>query len=129
MKTISILLALVNSLAASLVIAASLPTIQLLRPAASLWNAAKVTAGIGIIAAGILTWFCACGFTSRPQVILLTSLFLVVLGTAAAVWTIHLGLVRGNLEDQMLLFGGSLAIQGTLSIWGLVIAGDEPISP
>ena len=47
MKTISILLALLNSLAAGLVVAASLPAIQILRPASSLWNATKVLAERG----------------------------------------------------------------------------------
>jgi len=60
MKTVSILLALVNSLAASLVFAASLPVIQILRPTVSLWYVTKVSASITVILAGILTWVTAC---------------------------------------------------------------------
>jgi hypothetical protein len=56
---------------------------------------------------------------------LLAGLFLVVLGTASAVWTIHLGLVSGNIKDDMFVYGGSLIVQGTLSIWSLLLAEDK----
>jgi hypothetical protein len=123
MKTISILLALVNSLAASLVVAASLPAIQILRPASSLWNATKVMASAAVITAGILTWIAAGRTTTNPNLMLLTGLFLVTLGTASAVWTIHLALISGTVKDHMFLFGGSLMAQGTASIWNLIPAG------
>ena len=112
MKTISILLALVNSLAAGLVVAASLPAIQILRPASSLWNATKVIASGAVIIAGILTWVAAGHATTSPNLILLTGLFLVALGTASAVWTIHLALVSGAIHNSMFLYGGSLMVQG-----------------
>ena len=125
MKTISILLALVNSLAAGLVIAASLPAIQILRPASSLWNATKVAVSIGIIGAGILTWIAA-GRPTNQRIVLLTGLFLVALGTASAVWTIHLALTSGSLKDHMFLYGGSLTVQGASSIWNLLPDGRGP---
>ncbi len=125
MKTVSILLALVNSLAAALVIAASLPAIQILRPASSLWNATKVMASVCIITAGVLTWFAAGHFTNQ-HLMLLTGLFLVALGTASAVWTIHLALVSGILKDHMFLYGGSLMAQGAASIWNLLQAAGRP---
>ncbi|MBI3739478.1 MAG: hypothetical protein HY258_10570 [Chloroflexi bacterium] len=121
MKTISILLALVNSLAAGLVIAASLPAIQILHPASSLWNATKVMASLGVIVIGVLTWIRAGRLGSDP-IFLLAGLFLVALGTACAVWTIHLGLVNGILKNQMFLYGGSLMMQGASSIWSLLPA-------
>ena len=124
MKTISILLALVNSLAAGLVIAASLPAIQILRPALSLWNAAKVAASVCIITAGILTWFAA-GRTTNQNLVLLAGLFLVALGAASAVWTIHLALISGDIKDHMLLYGGSLMAQGSTSIWNLLPTDKE----
>ncbi len=123
MKTISILLALMNSLAAGLVITGSLPAIQILRPASSLWNATKVAFSLGIITAGILTWVAA-SRTTNPALILLVGIFLVALGTASAVWTIHLALVSGDIKDHMILFGGSLMAQGTASIWNLLPAGN-----
>ncbi len=122
MKTIAILLALINSLAACLVIAASLPSIQILRPAASLWNAAKVAVGIGIIVAGILTWVAAARATNQ-QFVFLAGLFLVSLGTASAVWTVHVALSSGNIKDYVFLFGDSLMAQGAASLWNLLMAG------
>ncbi|HEX2697955.1 MAG TPA: hypothetical protein VHM28_09615 [Anaerolineales bacterium] len=122
MKTISILFALVNSLAAGLVIAASLPAIQILHPAASLWNMTKVSASIVVIAAGILTWIAASRATN-PNLMIVAGLFLVVLGTASAVWTIHLALISGDIKDHMFLFGGSLMAQGASSIWNLLLEG------
>ena len=120
MKTISILLALVNSLAASLVVAASLPAIQILRPASSLWSVTKVTASIAVITAGILTWIAVARTKTSPNLVLVTGLFLVAIGTASAVWTIHLALVSGASKDHMFLYGGSLMAQGCASIWNLL---------
>jgi len=50
-------------------------------------------------------------------------LFLVALGTASIVWTLHLALVRGDIEFFMVLYGGSLAVQGMASLFGF--AGDS----
>ena len=125
MKTISILLALVNSLAAGIVIAASLPSIQISQPASSVWTATKVAFSIGIIAAGIVTWIAA-GRSTSQNLVLLMGLFLVALGTASAVWTIHLALNGGNLKDHMFLYGGSLVAQGASSIWNLLPAARPP---
>lgn len=122
MKTIAILLALINSLAAGLVIAASLPSIQILRPASSLWNASKVALSIGIIACGILTWVAAARATNQ-QLVFMTGLFLVALGTASAVWTIHMALSSGAVKDYIFLYGGSLTAQGAASLWNLLNAG------
>jgi hypothetical protein len=125
MKTISILLALINSLGAGIIIAASLPAIHLLRPASSLWNATKVASAIGIIGAGILTWIAASRSTNS-HLVLLTGLFLVSLGTASAVWTIHLALSSGNIKDHIFLYGGSLMAQGATSLWSLLATPRGP---
>ncbi len=124
MKTISLLLALVNSLAASLVIAASLPAIQILRPASSIWNATRVAVSIGIIGAGILSWVAA-GRDTNQGLLLLTGLYLVAVGVASAVWTVHLALGSGHIQDPMLLYGGSLFLQGAVSIWDLLLPGQD----
>ncbi len=125
MKTISILLALINSLAAGIVIAASLPAIQVLRPAASMWNATKVALSVGIIGAGILTWIAA-GRSTDQHLVFIMGLFLVALGTASAVWTIHLALSSGTIKDHMFLYGGSLMAQGASSLWNLLSAARSP---
>jgi hypothetical protein len=124
MKTISILLALINSLAAGLVIAASLPAIQILRPASSLWNATRVAVSIGIIGAGIVSWVAA-GRATNQGLVLLTGLYLVAVGTASAVWTVHLALGSGRIQDHMFLYGGSLVLQGASSIWDLLLPGRD----
>jgi hypothetical protein len=124
-KTIAILLALINSLAAGLVIAASLPAIQLLRPATSMWNAAKVAFSIAIIGAGILTWIAACRLINLG-LMFVTGLFLVALGTASAVWTIHLAITSGSVKDHLFLYGGSLLMQGASSLWNLLRNGRPP---
>jgi hypothetical protein len=55
--------------------------------------------------------------------VLLTGLFLVALGTASAVWTVHIALVSGDIHNSMFLYGGSLIAQGTTSVWNLLSAG------
>ncbi len=125
MKTISILLALINSLAAGVVIAASLPSIQVVRPAAALWSAVKVACSAGIISAGILTWIAATRATNH-HLLFIAGLFLVTLGTASGVWTIHLALRSGRIEDSMFLYGGSLLVQGASSLWNLLPPGKTP---
>jgi hypothetical protein len=126
-KTISILLALVNSLAAGLVIAASLPAIQILHPASSLGQATRVIASVGVIVTGILTWIAACRAINQGM-LFLAGLFLVALGTASAVWTIHVALTSGALKDHMLLYGGSLVAQGAASLWNLLSSTRPPAS-
>ncbi len=125
MKTISILLALVNSLAAGLVITSSVTQVETVRQAASLWLLTKVLSNLGVIASGILIWVAA-GRTTRQGLIVMASLFLVALGTASSVWCIHLALVNGVLKDAMLLYGGSLMAQGSSSIWAAVPSGQNP---
>jgi hypothetical protein len=50
---------------------------------------------------------------------LFTGLLLVLLGTGSAMWGLHLTLVSGDVKNVMILFGGSLVIQGIASIVGL----------
>jgi hypothetical protein len=121
MKTISILLALMNSLAAGLVIVSSVPAIQPLHVSSAIWQLAKIFVAMLITAAGILTWIAASRSTTNPNLILLSGLFLVALGSASAMWTVHIALVSGHIRDYMLLFGGSLIVQRALSIWDLIL--------
>ncbi len=125
MRTISILLALINSLAAGLVITASVTQVETIRQAASPWLMTKVLSSLGVIAAGVLLWIAA-GHSANQRLLLSAGIFLVALGTAASVWCIHLALVSGNFKDQMLLYGGSLMAQGTTSIWALLPAHHPP---
>ena len=80
MKTISIFLALVNSLLAGLLIAYSLSGSEI-RQAAVWWSLTKVLAGLSVITIGALMWFGTIG-SIRPGLMALGSLSLVALGAA-----------------------------------------------
>jgi hypothetical protein len=115
-KTVSIFLALINSLLAGVILLASL-TGNELREAVPFWLLIKAFATLGIILAGALTWI---GIVSavRPRLLALSNLALVALGAAIAAWTLHLAIVTGDLEAYMVLFGGSLMMQGAASLLG-----------
>ena len=116
MKTISIFLALVNSLLAGLILAFSLSPTQISQTAAW-WSFTKTVAACSVILVGVLTWLGSArpisqGLTS------LCSLFLVALGAATIVWTFHLALVTGDTEFHTIVYGGSLIVQGMASLFG-----------
>src|SRR5919108_2303732 len=110
MKTISIFLALVNSLLAGLILAFSLSPSQLTQ-AEAWWSLTKMTTASSVILVGVLTWL-GSARPLRAGLLALCSLFLVALGAATIVWTFHIALVSGDIEFYMVLYGGSLAVQG-----------------
>ncbi|HZM20134.1 MAG TPA: hypothetical protein VFC02_00245 [Anaerolineales bacterium] len=116
MKTISIFLALINSLLAGLLIVFSLSGNEI-HQAAAWWLLVKLTVGLSIIVVGGLTWVGSIR-TIRPGLMALGSLFLVAIGAATVMWTLHLGLVTGDMEYYMFMYGGSLMAQGTSSLFG-----------
>lgn len=120
MKTISIFLALVNALLAGLLIASSLSPVDL-RQVEGWWFLTKITLAVAVIIIGVITWLGSI-HPVRAGLIPLCSLFLVALGAATVVWTFHIALVTGDLEFHMIVYGGSLAVQGMASLFGL--AGD-----
>ena len=116
MKTISIFLALVNSLLAGLLLASSLSGSEI-RQAAAWWLLTKVFAALFVIVIGVMTWLgSVCSI--KPGVLPLGSLFLVALGAATIVWTIHLSIMSGDMEFYMVMYGISLMIQGMTSLFG-----------
>ena len=121
MKTISIFLALINSLVAGLIIAFSLSGSEI-RQAAAWWTLMKTLAAFSVIVIGALTWLASMR-TVRQGLMSLGSLLLVALGTATIVWTLHLALVTGDAEYYMLVYGGSLIVQGASSLFGVL---EEP---
>ena len=116
MKTFSIFLALVNALLAGLILAFSLSPTELAQ-AKAWWSLAKVTAASSVIFVGGLTWLGSVR-ALRTGLMALCSLFLVSLGVATMVWSFHLVLVSGDMEYYMVLYGGSLALQGMASLFG-----------
>lgn len=116
MKTISLFLALINSIVAGLLLAFSLSTVGI-RASEIPWLAAKIIAGASVIFIGILTWV-ACARTVAPGILPIAGLCLVILGTATLVWTFQRGLFIGHMEYSMAFFGGSLLAQGLTSLLG-----------
>ena len=116
MKTISIFLALINSLMAGLLIVFSLSGSEI-HQAAAWWLLVKLMVGLLIIVVGGLTWVGSVR-PIKPGLMALVSLFLVAIGAATVMWTLHLGLVTGDMEYYMFMYGGSLMAQGTASLFG-----------
>ena len=116
MKTLSIFLALVNSLLAGLILAFSLSPTEITQTE-TWWLLTKVTTASFVIFIGLLTWLGSIR-PLRAGLLALCSLFLVALGAATIVWTFHLAVVSGDIEFFMVLYGGSLAVQGMASLFG-----------
>ena len=116
MKTLSIFLALVNSLLAGLILAFSLSPSEIAQ-AEAWWSLMRVTAASSVIFIGVLTWLDSVR-PVRAGLMAICTLFLVSLGAATIVWTFHLALVSGDVEYYMVLYGASLAIQGMASLFG-----------
>ena len=110
MKTISIFLALVNALLAGLLISFLVTSVDF-RVSATWWSIARILLALAVIAIGGLSWLNA-AILIRPGFLLLGSLFLVAIGPATAVWTLHRALLTGDMEYYMFMYGGSLFVQG-----------------
>jgi len=131
MKTISIFLALINSLMAGLILAFSISPTEISQ-AAAWWSFTKIAAASSVILVAVITWLGSARTASaglihtaamrRATLVSLCSLFLVALGAATIVWTFHLALVSGDVEFHMIVYGGSLIVQGMASLFGF--AGD-----
>lgn len=125
MKTISIFLALVNSLLAGLILAYSLSPTEIHQTEAW-WSLTKVAAASSVIFIGLLTWL-GSAHPLRGSVMALCSVFLVALGAATLVWAFHLVLISGDIAFFTVLYGGSLAVQGMASLFGFA-GNSEAIS-
>jgi hypothetical protein len=121
MKTISIFLALINALLAGLILAVSLSPADL-RQAETWWSLTKIASACCVILVAMITWIGSVR-TTNPGVMALCSLFMVALGAATIVWTFHLFLVTRDIEFHMIVYGGSLVLQGMASLFGF--AGDS----
>jgi uncharacterized membrane protein len=118
MKTISIFLALVNSLLAGLILAFSLSPTEFGQTAAW-WSFTKMIAAFFVILIGVIT-FVGSARDQSTGLMSLCSLFLVALGAGTIVWTFHLELATGDLEFHLIVYGGSLIVQGMASLFGFV---------
>lgn len=116
MKTISIFLALINTLLAGLLITYSLTATEL-RHVETLWFSVKTAGALMVIALGALTWFSSIRETGIG-ILFLGGVFLIVLGAVTIVWTFHLAIVSGDMEYYMVGYGGSLMAQGMCILLG-----------
>ena len=126
MKTISFFLALINSLLAGLLVMSLVSSVDY-RVSATLWSAIRIAVAVSVIVVGVLTWINAVG-SIHPGVLAVSSLFLVSLGAVTVVWTFHRAQVAGDMEYHMILYGGSLFVQGCSLLFGLA-EGRGSISP
>ena len=110
MKVISILLAFINSLMGALLILSCVSAGEALG-----WIAFKTGAGILAIYFGIVVFRDSIQPLRQSRMIL-SGLFLVVAGVSALAWGIHWSIVSGDMKHTVLIFGGSLFIQGLTSI-------------
>jgi hypothetical protein len=117
MKTISIFLALVNALLAGLLISFLVTSVDF-RFSATWWSMARILLALAVIVIGAITWIGA-AVPVRPGILLLGSLFLVAIGPASAVWTLHRALLTGDMEYYMFMYGGSLFVQGITLLLGI----------
>jgi hypothetical protein len=116
MKTISIFLALVNSLLAGLLISFLISSVDF-QISMTWWSASRILLALSVIVIGVLTW-AGNILQSGPVSWLLGSLFLVAIGPATAVWTLHRALT-GDVEYYMIMYGGSLFVQGFALLFGI----------
>ena len=116
MKTISIFLALINSLIAGLIILYNLSVFPLHEGDTFVLFVESVV-DISIIIVGVLMWV-ACIKAIHPGPVLISGLYLVVLGAVTIFWTYHHAVLSGHIQFAMIIFGASLMAQGMASLLG-----------
>lgn len=117
MKTISIFLALINSLLAGLLIMFLLSSVDY-QVSPTLWSALRIVVATSIIVIGVLSWVNVL-VQVHPGVVALSSLFLVSVGAATVVWTFQRAQLTGDMQYSMIVYGGSLFVQGFSLLFGL----------
>jgi len=120
MKVVSILLAFINSLIGGLLILSCVSAGEALG-----WIAFKTGAGILASYFGILTFKDSIQ-PIRKNRMLLSGLFLVIVGMSVLGWGIHWSIISGDVKNTVLLVGGSLFLQGLTSLLGMD-ANEKPI--
>jgi hypothetical protein len=123
MKVLSILMAMVNTLLSGLILL-SCVSFKYLHLDALVRISGRLATALLVILVGALTYRDGVR-PLHPAVLLIGGMMLILLGTGSAVWGIHLSLVSGDLKKAVILYGGSLVVQGNGSIWGLA----EPALP
>lgn len=117
MKTISIFLALINSLLAGLLITFLISSVDFQRSSLA-WSALRILVASSVIGIGLLTWLDNIVSINRGLVVL-SSISLVAIGAGTVVWTFYRALVTGDMEYYMIIYGGSLFVQGAALLFGI----------
>lgn len=113
MKVISILLAFLNSLMGALLILSCISASETLG-----WITTKTGAGILAVYFGILTFKDAVQPISQKR-FFLNALMIVIISISALMWGINWSISSGDVKLTLLLFSGSLFLQGLTSILGI----------
>lgn len=116
MKTISIFLALINSLFAGFLIVIDISYHGFLQ-GIWWWSLLKLSTAALIIVAGVVVWLAEMGALS-PGPVLLGGVFLIALGPATVVWAVHVALTTGVIDVHFFIYGMSLMVQGLASLMG-----------
>ena len=116
MKTISIFLALINSLLAGLLITWLISSVDF-QISALWWSMFRILVACSIILIGFFTWINGI-VPIKPGIMALSSLALVAIGAGTLVWIFERVLLTGAMEYHMVLYGGSLFVQGTALLFG-----------
>jgi hypothetical protein len=117
MKTISIFLALINSLLAGLMIAFLLSSVDF-QVSAVWWSVFRILIASSIILIGLLTWLDSLAHV-HAGLMASSSLAMVALGAATVAWTFHRALMTGDVEYFKIVYGCSLFVQGIALSFGL----------
>jgi hypothetical protein len=116
MKTISIFLALINSLLAGLLITFLISSVDF-QVSATWWSVFRILVALSVIVIGILTWIDGIAHV-HAHLMALSSLALVAIGAGTVVWTFQRALITGDLQYHMIIYAGSLFVQGIALLFG-----------
>ncbi len=125
MKTISIFLALINSLLAGLLIMWLISSVDF-QTSAMWWSLFRILIASSIILIGFFTWIDSM-VPINPGLIALSSLALVAIGAGTLVWNFQRVIMTGDLEYHMIVYGGSLFVQGIALLFGMSL-GEAKVS-
>ena len=114
----SLFLALINALLAGLLLTYTLTSNEV-HETVTFWLAESIIA-LSVIIIGILTWIASIKETGT-NFLLISGLYLVILGAVTIVWTYHLVALSENIKYYMALYGASLTTQGIESLLGFGI--------
>ena len=117
MKTISIFLALINALLAGLLITFLLSSVDF-QVSSIWWSMFRILVASSIILIGLLTWLDGIAHV-HAGLMACSSLSLVAIGAGTVAWTFHRALMTGDMEYYMIVYGGSLFVQGIALLFGI----------